>query len=78
MKLKKFLLSKKINTSDLKRLPFMTRCIMETLRLHTANGTLRELIDDEMKMNECIIFHSDECVNMEQRFISIICIIMSV
>ena len=41
---------KKITTKDFKRLPFMTRCIMETLRLHTAvpNGTYRELIDDEI------------------------------
>ena len=42
----------KITTKDFRRLPFMTRCIMETLRLHTAvpNGTFRELIeDDEIK-----------------------------
>lgn len=45
---------KKINTRDFKRLPFMTRCIMETLRLHTAvpNGTFRELIEDEMIMGK--------------------------
>lgn len=38
-----------IRMSDLKRLPFMTRCIMETLRLHTAvpNGTFRELTSEE-------------------------------
>lgn len=37
-----------IRMSDFKRLPFMTRCIMETLRLHTAvpNGTFRELTSD--------------------------------
>ena len=34
---------------DFRRLPFMTRCIMETLRLHTPvpNGSFRELIKDE-------------------------------
>ena len=34
---------------DLKRLPFMTRCIMETLRLWPAlaNGTFRELTEDD-------------------------------
>ena len=39
----------KITTKDFRRLPFMTRCIMETLRLHTAvpNGTFRELIEDD-------------------------------
>ena len=39
----------KITTKDFRRLPFMTRCIMETLRLHTAvpNGTFRELIEEE-------------------------------
>ena len=39
----------KITTKDFRRLPFMTRCIMETLRLHTAvaNGTYRELEEDE-------------------------------
>ena len=39
----------KINIKDFKRLPFMTRCITETLRLWTAvpNGTFRELIEDE-------------------------------
>ena len=39
----------KITTKDFRRLPFMTRCIMETLRLHTAvpNGTFRELMEDE-------------------------------
>ena len=38
----------KITTKDFKKLPFMTRCIMETLRLHTAvpNGTFRELTED--------------------------------
>jgi len=38
-----------ISTKDFRRLPFMTRCIMETLRLHTPvpNGTFRELIEDE-------------------------------
>ena len=41
---------KKISTSDFRRLPFMTRCIMETLRLHTAvpNGSFRVLIEDDM------------------------------
>jgi cytochrome P450 len=35
--------------SDFKRLPFMTKCIMETLRLWTPlpNGTFRELIEDD-------------------------------
>lgn len=39
----------KIRLSDFKRLPFMTRCIMETLRLHTAvpNGTFRKLSSKE-------------------------------
>lgn len=39
----------KITTNDFRNLPFMTRCIVETLRLHTAvpNGTFRELIEDE-------------------------------
>jgi cytochrome P450 len=34
---------------DFKKLPFMTRCIMETLRLWTPipNGTYRELIEDD-------------------------------
>jgi len=34
---------------DLKRLPFMTKCIMETLRLWSPipNGTYRELIEDD-------------------------------
>merc|ERR1719428_1065119 len=34
---------------DCKNLPFMTRCVMETLRLWTAvpNGTFRELQFDE-------------------------------
>ena len=38
-----------IEYSDLKRLPYMTRCIMETLRLWPAipNGTFRELIEDD-------------------------------
>ena len=41
---------KKITTSDFRRLPFMTRCIMETLRLHTAvpNGSFRVLIEDDV------------------------------
>ena len=45
---------KKITTKDFKRLPFITRCIMETLRLHTAvpNGTFRELIEDDMIMGK--------------------------
>lgn len=45
---------KKIRTDDFKRLKFMTRCIMETLRLHTPvpNGTFRELIDDEIIMGK--------------------------
>lgn len=40
----------KITTNDFKRLPFMTRCIMETLRLWNPvpNGTFRELIEDEI------------------------------
>merc|ERR1719343_1724012 len=35
---------------DCKKLPFMTRCVMETLRLWTAvpNGTFRELEQDEV------------------------------
>ena len=46
--------NKKITTKDFKRLHFMTRCIMETLRLHTAvpNGTFRELIEDEIIMGK--------------------------
>ena len=38
-----------ITYEDLKRLPFMTRCIMETLRLWPAltNGTYRETIADD-------------------------------
>ena len=40
---------KEIEYDDFKRLPYMTRCIMETLRLWTAipNGTFRELEEDE-------------------------------
>ena len=40
---------KEIEYIDLKRLPYMTRCIMESLRLWTAipNGTFRELEEDE-------------------------------
>ena len=40
---------KPITYKDLKRLPFMTRCIMETLRLWPAlaNGTFRELEEDD-------------------------------
>ena len=40
---------KPIAYNDLKRLPFMTRCIMETLRLWPAlaNGTFRELEEDD-------------------------------
>ena len=38
-----------IHTKDFKRLPFLTRCIMETLRLWTAvpNGTYRQIMHDE-------------------------------
>ena len=38
-----------ITYNDLKKLTFMTRCIMETLRLWTSipNGTFRELIEDD-------------------------------
>ena len=38
-----------ISYDDFKRLPFMTRCIMETLRLWSPipNGTYRELIEDD-------------------------------
>jgi hypothetical protein len=38
-----------IEYSDFKNLPFMTRCIMETLRLWTPipNGTSRELIEED-------------------------------
>ena len=38
-----------IHTRDFKRLPFLTRCIMETLRLWTAvpNGTFRQLIHED-------------------------------
>jgi cytochrome P450 len=40
---------KPIEYDDFKRLPFMTRCIMETLRLWSPipNGTYRELIEDD-------------------------------
>ena len=40
---------KNITYKDFKRLPFMTRCIMETLRLWPAlaNGTYRELEEDD-------------------------------
>ena len=40
---------RKITYKDFKRLPFMTRCIMETLRLWPAlaNGTYRELEEDD-------------------------------
>ncbi len=40
---------REITYKDFKRLPFMTKCIMETLRLWPAlaNGTYRELIDDD-------------------------------
>jgi cytochrome P450 len=40
---------KPIEYQDFKKLPFMTRCIMETLRLWNPlpNGTFRELIDDD-------------------------------
>jgi len=39
-----------IKLNDFKRLPFMTRCIMETLRLWTPvpNGTFRELMSDDI------------------------------
>ena len=39
-----------ISLADFKKLPYMTRCIMETLRLWTAipNGTSRELQKDEI------------------------------
>ena len=38
-----------ITFEDFKKLPYMTRCIMETLRLWTSipNGTSRELIEDD-------------------------------
>jgi cytochrome P450 len=38
-----------ITYDDFKKLPFMTRCIMETLRLWSPipNGTYRELIEDD-------------------------------
>ena len=38
-----------ISLSSFKKLPFMTKCIMETLRLWTAvpNGTFRQLISDD-------------------------------
>ena len=38
-----------IEYDDLKRLPYMTKCIMETLRLWTSipNGTFRELMKDD-------------------------------
>jgi cytochrome P450 len=40
---------KEIEYFDFKNLPFMTRCIMETLRLRTPlpNGTFRELLEDD-------------------------------
>ena len=57
----KFWESKKtdIELADFKKLPYMTRCIMETLRLWTAipNGTSRELEKDEQitaKNNEMV------------------------
>ena len=42
-------LDRDIGYDDLKRLPYMTRCIMETLRLWPAipNGTFRELLEDD-------------------------------
>lgn len=42
-----------IKYDDFKRLPFMTKCIMETLRLWSPipNGTYRELIDDDYILN---------------------------
>ena len=42
-----------IKYEDFKRLPFMTKCIMETLRLWSPipNGTYRELIDDDYILN---------------------------
>ena len=41
--------SREIEYTDFKRLPFMTRCIMETLRLWKPlpNGTFRELEEDD-------------------------------
>ena len=41
--------NKPIKYEDLKKLPFMTRCIMETLRLWSPipNGTFRELSEDD-------------------------------
>ncbi|VVU94768.1 Cytochrome P450 [seawater metagenome] len=41
--------NKEITFNDLKKLKFMTRCIMETLRLWPAvtNGTFREIEDDD-------------------------------
>lgn len=41
--------NKSLSYNDLKRLPFMTKCIMETLRLWPAltNGTYRELEEDD-------------------------------
>ena len=44
--------SREIEYTDFKRLPFMTRCIMETLRLWTPlpNGTFRELEEDDFVM----------------------------
>ena len=41
--------NKKIEYIDFKKLPYLTRCIMETLRLWSPipNGTYRELIDDD-------------------------------
>ena len=43
-----------IKISDFKKLPFMTRCIMETLRLWPAvpNGSFRELISDDEIMGK--------------------------
>jgi len=45
----KYQCGRDIKYKDFKRLPFMTRCIMETLRLWPAlaNGTFRELDKDE-------------------------------
>ena len=58
---------KKIKTGDFKRLKFMTRCIMETLRLHTAvpNGTFRELIEDDYIMGKdgMVKLHGNLCSN---------------
>ena len=46
--------NRNIEYNDFKRLPFMTNCIMETLRLWSPipNGTFRELVEDDYIMGK--------------------------